>query len=201
MLYVYNVELYPTLVRNMAVGATSTASRLGSIIAPYFVYLGAYDRVLPYILMGSLTVLIGILTLFLPESYGNSLPESFEQMLKVKCFRNGQQATGARNSKKSPKILVTPMWRRMHAVSGAERRTGSSKCISCQRETKPDSQCCHTIVVIPCAAVAKYLVYWSDAVCSRRTLSLWLCPDSWQEYSYDSTRSCTQWKLLKEKRR
>lgn len=40
MLYVYNVELYPTLVRNMAVGATSTASRLGSIIAPYFVYLG-----------------------------------------------------------------------------------------------------------------------------------------------------------------
>ncbi|KFZ65340.1 Solute carrier family 22 member 4, partial [Podiceps cristatus] len=84
MLYVYNVELYPTLVRNMAVGATSTASRLGSIIAPYFVYLGAYDRFLPYILMGSLTVLIGILTLFLPESYGNPLPESFEQMLKVK---------------------------------------------------------------------------------------------------------------------
>ncbi|NWI20398.1 S22A4 protein, partial [Crypturellus soui] len=40
MLYVYNAELYPTLVRNMAVGATSTASRVGSIIAPYFVYLG-----------------------------------------------------------------------------------------------------------------------------------------------------------------
>lgn len=45
---------------------------------------GAYDRYLPYILMGSLTVLIGILTLFLPESYGSALPESFEQMLKVK---------------------------------------------------------------------------------------------------------------------
>lgn len=45
---------------------------------------GAYDRFLPYILMGSLTVLIGILTLLLPESYGNPLPESFEQMLKVK---------------------------------------------------------------------------------------------------------------------
>ncbi|XP_054245000.1 solute carrier family 22 member 4 isoform X2 [Indicator indicator] len=109
MLYVYNVELYPTLVRNMAVGATSMASRLGSIIAPYFVYLGAYDRFLPYILMGSLTVLIGILTLFLPESYGNPLPESFEQMLKVKCFRNGQQTTVIRNSKESPKILATPL--------------------------------------------------------------------------------------------
>ncbi|XP_071615167.1 solute carrier family 22 member 4 isoform X2 [Heliangelus exortis] len=109
MLYVYNVELYPTLVRNMAVGATSTASRLGSIIAPYFVYLGAYDRFLPYILMGSLTLLIGILTLFLPESFGNTLPESFEQMLKVKCFRNGQETTGMRNPKESPKILVTPL--------------------------------------------------------------------------------------------
>uniref|UniRef100_A0A8C8RPP0 Major facilitator superfamily (MFS) profile domain-containing protein n=1 Tax=Pelusios castaneus TaxID=367368 RepID=A0A8C8RPP0_9SAUR len=84
MLYVYTAELYPTLVRNMAVGATSMSSRVGSIIAPYFVYLGAYDRFLPYILMGSLTVLIGILTLFLPESYENPLPENFEQMLKVK---------------------------------------------------------------------------------------------------------------------
>ncbi|XP_039557072.1 solute carrier family 22 member 4 isoform X1 [Passer montanus] len=109
MLYVYNVELYPTLVRNMAVGATSTASRLGSIIAPYFVYLGAYDRFLPYILMGSLTVLIGILTLFLPESFGNPLPESFEQMMKVKCFRNEQQTTGIRSSKESPKSLITPL--------------------------------------------------------------------------------------------
>ncbi|RLW02988.1 hypothetical protein DV515_00006958 [Chloebia gouldiae] len=94
MLYVYSVELYPTLVRNMAVGATSTASRLGSIIAPYFVYLGAYDRFLPYILMGSLTVLIGILTLFLPESYGNPLPESFEQMLKVKWCKSQKADPG-----------------------------------------------------------------------------------------------------------
>ncbi|ELK03113.1 Solute carrier family 22 member 4 [Pteropus alecto] len=84
MLYVFTAELYPTLVRNMAVGITSMASRVGSIIAPYFVYLGAYNRVLPYILMGSLTVLIGIVTLFFPESFGMTLPETLEQMQKVK---------------------------------------------------------------------------------------------------------------------
>lgn len=40
MVYVYTAELYPTVVRNMGVGVSSTASRLGSILSPYFVYLG-----------------------------------------------------------------------------------------------------------------------------------------------------------------
>ncbi|XP_069339699.1 solute carrier family 22 member 4 isoform X3 [Eulemur rufifrons] len=84
MLYVFTAELYPTPVRNMAVGVASMASRVGSIIAPYFVYLGAYNRLLPYIVMGSLTVLNGIVTLFFPESLGMTLPETLEQMQKVK---------------------------------------------------------------------------------------------------------------------
>lgn len=40
MAYVYTAELYPTVVRNMGVGVSSTASRLGSIVSPYFIYLG-----------------------------------------------------------------------------------------------------------------------------------------------------------------
>ncbi|KAM4677026.1 organic cation/carnitine transporter 2-like isoform 2-T2 [Discoglossus pictus] len=84
MVYVYTAELYPTVVRNMGVGASSMASRLGSILSPYFVYLGAYDRFLPFILMGSLTVLVGIFTLFLPESYGMPLPDTIEEMQRVK---------------------------------------------------------------------------------------------------------------------
>ncbi|GAB5566684.1 solute carrier family 22 member 5 isoform X1 [Prionailurus iriomotensis] len=105
MLYVFTAELYPTLVRNMAVGVTSMASRVGSIIAPYFVYLGAYNRVLPYILMGSLTVLIGIITLFLPESFGVTLPETLEQMQKVKGGSDlGKTQEIQRRKKKIPKF-------------------------------------------------------------------------------------------------
>ena len=45
---------------------------------------GAYDRFLPYILMGSLTILTAILTLFLPETFGIPLPDTIDQMLRVK---------------------------------------------------------------------------------------------------------------------
>ncbi|KAM9254309.1 solute carrier family 22 member 4 isoform 2-T2 [Dugong dugon] len=107
MLYVFTAELYPTLVRNMAVGITSMASRVGSIIAPYFVYLGAYNRILPYIVMGSLTVLIGIVTLFFPESFGTTLPETFEQMQKVKGFRLGKKTRESMETEENPKVLIT----------------------------------------------------------------------------------------------
>ncbi|XP_074237754.1 solute carrier family 22 member 4 isoform X4 [Saimiri boliviensis] len=113
MLYVFTAELYPTLVRNMAVGVTSMASRVGSIIAPYFVYLGAYNRMLPYIVMGSLTVLIGIITLFFPESLGTTLPETLEQMQKVKCiyfifrFRSGKKTRDSMEIEENPKVLIT----------------------------------------------------------------------------------------------
>ncbi|XP_073476783.1 organic cation/carnitine transporter 2-like isoform X2 [Aquarana catesbeiana] len=87
MVYVYTAELYPTVVRNMGIGASSMASRLGSILSPYFVYLGAYDRHLPFVLMGSLTVLVGIFSLFLPETNGMPLPDTIEEMLRVKGFK------------------------------------------------------------------------------------------------------------------
>ncbi|XP_042544927.1 solute carrier family 22 member 4 [Dipodomys spectabilis] len=107
MLYVFTAELYPTPVRNMAVGITSMASRVGSIIAPYFVYLGAYDRLLPYIVMGSLTVLIGIVTLFFPESFGMTLPETLEQMQRVKGFRCGKKSRASMDREENPKVLIT----------------------------------------------------------------------------------------------
>lgn len=108
MVYVYTAELYPTVVRNMGVGVSSTASRLGSILSPYFVYLGAYDRFLPYILMGSLTILTAILTLFFPESFGVPLPDTIDQMLRVKGIKQWQiqsQTRMQKDGEESPAVL------------------------------------------------------------------------------------------------
>lgn len=68
---------------------------------------GAYNRLLPYILMGSLTVLIGIITLFFPESFGVTLPENLEQMQKVRGFRCGKKSTVSMDREENPKVLIT----------------------------------------------------------------------------------------------
>lgn len=57
--------------------------------------------------MGSLTVLIGIITLFFPESFGVTLPENLEQMQKVRGFRCGKKSTVSVDREESPKVLIT----------------------------------------------------------------------------------------------
>ncbi|XP_061103922.1 solute carrier family 22 member 4-like [Conger conger] len=94
LVYAYTPELYPTVLRNTAMGTCSTAARLGSIAAPYFVYLGTYYKSLPYILMGSLSVLGGLVSLLLPETYGMPLPETIDHMQTIQRFEVGIYCTG-----------------------------------------------------------------------------------------------------------
>ncbi|XP_057215657.1 solute carrier family 22 member 4-like isoform X1 [Triplophysa rosa] len=100
IVYPATAELYPTVLRNTALGACSMASRVGSISAPYFVYLGGYYKSLPYILIGSLSVFSGLLSLLLPESLGMPLPEAISHMQKISgCCKIRHSSNNPTNNK------------------------------------------------------------------------------------------------------
>uniref|UniRef100_A0A7N9AMC6 Solute carrier family 22 member 5 n=1 Tax=Mastacembelus armatus TaxID=205130 RepID=A0A7N9AMC6_9TELE len=90
IVYIYTAEIYPTVLRNIGMGLCSSAARIGSITAPYVIYLGTYNKVLPYVVMGSLTIASSVVNVFLPESLNKALPETVEQILKkLKYVENG----------------------------------------------------------------------------------------------------------------
>nr|XP_061801302.1 organic cation/carnitine transporter 2-like [Nerophis lumbriciformis] len=82
ILYAYTAELYPTSLRNTASGVCLTVSRTGSCIAPFLIQLNIYFKYLPYITLGTLALVSILATLLLPESFGQLLPETLEQMQK-----------------------------------------------------------------------------------------------------------------------
>ncbi|KAG8008531.1 Solute carrier family 22 member 5 [Nibea albiflora] len=84
VVYAVTSELFPTVIRNTAMGCCSMAARIGTIISPFIIYLGQYLKALPYILMGSLAIFGAVLCLLLPETYGKVLPETISQIQKIR---------------------------------------------------------------------------------------------------------------------
>lgn len=44
VVYGYTVELYPTVLRTTALGSCSMMGKIGSIVAPYFIYLRKFFK-------------------------------------------------------------------------------------------------------------------------------------------------------------
>lgn len=79
--YLYTAELFPTMVRNVAVNVGSMGGRFGSISAPYIVYeLGYVHYTIPLVVFGSLAMSAGLLALFLPETMKANLAETIDDV-------------------------------------------------------------------------------------------------------------------------
>lgn len=87
LMFVYTGEIYPTVLRNTAVGSCAMVSRIGSAIAPYFIHLSIFYKSLPHMILGSLCVLSAVSTLFLPETFRRPLPETIQHMQKRQTLR------------------------------------------------------------------------------------------------------------------
>nr|XP_026689466.1 solute carrier family 22 member 21-like [Ciona intestinalis] len=79
IVYIFCCELFPTLMRNLSIGASSTAARVGAIASPYLIFLSQQTNYYSsYLIMASLGVSAAGLTLLLPETKTIPLPETIE---------------------------------------------------------------------------------------------------------------------------
>lgn len=77
--YVFVGELLPTVLRSQAMGIASFIAGIGLLTFPYIVHLAVYSRVLPLIVMGSLSVAGAFTSVFLPETLNIHLPQTIEE--------------------------------------------------------------------------------------------------------------------------
>ncbi|XP_037382471.1 solute carrier family 22 member 13 [Talpa occidentalis] len=78
--YVYSVELFPTVLRQTGMGLVGVFSRIGGILTPLVILLGEYHVALPRIIYGSLPIGVGLLCALLPETRGQSLKDTIEDL-------------------------------------------------------------------------------------------------------------------------
>lgn len=89
VIYVFSLELYPTLLRNAGMGASSCVARFGGMAAPYVAKMGEliggdFGKALPLAIFGVTSVIAGLLCLLLPETLNQKLPDTAEEAAKFK---------------------------------------------------------------------------------------------------------------------
>nr|XP_043622551.1 organic cation/carnitine transporter 4-like [Erigeron canadensis] len=70
LLYIYAMELFPTVVRNTALGCSRQVGQLGNILVPFVVVM---DGGIPFMVFGACGILGGILMFSLPETLNKPL--------------------------------------------------------------------------------------------------------------------------------
>jgi MFS family permease len=81
VVYLYSAELFPTEVRSLGLGAVSAFARLGGILTPILLLLSSVSLGLPMLMMGCLGLLAGLLSLYLPETLNQPLPETLAELV------------------------------------------------------------------------------------------------------------------------
>ncbi|XP_064644038.1 organic cation transporter protein-like [Lineus longissimus] len=82
-IYLYTGELFPTRVRNRAMGLASAVSRVGAVLAPFSVYLSRYYSWLVGVIFGVLSILTSLLFISLPETGNASMPQTMEEVERM----------------------------------------------------------------------------------------------------------------------
>nr|CAD7412560.1 unnamed protein product [Timema cristinae] len=79
VVYIMSAEQFPTVLRNVGIGSSSTCARIGGIVAPYVIFSATAWKAFPEVIFGLLTLSGGFLGLLLPETLNNKLPDTVQE--------------------------------------------------------------------------------------------------------------------------
>ncbi|XP_013192131.1 organic cation transporter protein isoform X1 [Amyelois transitella] len=72
----YSAELFPTVVRNSALGLGSMCARLSGALTPLITLLDSFNPKIPAVIFGVIALISGFLCLWLPETMNQPMPQS-----------------------------------------------------------------------------------------------------------------------------
>jgi len=105
--YVYAAELFPTVIRNIGMGSSTAAARIGSFSSPYIVHLRLVHPLLPYGIMGVNALLAGVLCMTLPETKGMPTAETMDSEEGAEEAYMALQATyGEKNAQEMKEMTM-----------------------------------------------------------------------------------------------
>ncbi|XP_078368747.1 organic cation transporter protein-like isoform X2 [Oculina patagonica] len=78
-IFLYAAELFPTVVRSVAMGTSASASYIGQFTAPYIIFLQRVHPILPYGIMALNASMAGLLCVLLPETRYTPTLETMEK--------------------------------------------------------------------------------------------------------------------------
>ncbi|KAL1452485.1 hypothetical protein WDU94_006713 [Cyamophila willieti] len=74
----YSAEVLPTVVRAQGVALVHIMGYVAAILSPGIIYLNVFNVKLPFIVLGIIGILGGSLSIFLPETLDEDLPDTLE---------------------------------------------------------------------------------------------------------------------------
>ncbi|KAJ8314949.1 LOW QUALITY PROTEIN: hypothetical protein KUTeg_007099 [Tegillarca granosa] len=91
-IYLFTTELFPTNVRSFVLGTVNIGARMGTIVAPYIANITdivhtEFGLALPLIIFGCIALTVGIASLIIPETLNTKLPETIEDALQMKRYK------------------------------------------------------------------------------------------------------------------
>ncbi|XP_024430213.1 organic anion transporter 3 isoform X2 [Desmodus rotundus] len=103
-LFLYTSELYPTVIRQTGVGMSNLMTRMGSMMAPLVRITAEWHPFIPNVIFGTIAILGGSASLFLPETLNQPLPETLEDMEKwsPRAKEAKQEPEAEKDSQRTP---------------------------------------------------------------------------------------------------